>query len=111
MSSYSSLNFCDIFSSTKNTNLFTTQLHPCPNIARGMAVEMVIPLQAGLEILPTQCFWVLVEQNSCWTSSRKHCVAPQCRHQVVKNLQHGLRCGIPMGQGCSVVYLKSNKNV
>src|SRR5882672_8785679 len=27
------------------------------------------------------------------------------------NLQHGLRCGIPMGQGRGVVYLKKYENV
>ena len=56
MSSYSCLHCGDIFSSTKNTNLSTTHPHPCPNIAGGMAVEMVIPLQVGLEKLPTQFF-------------------------------------------------------
>src|SRR5882672_7361447 len=105
MSGYSSFHCGDIFSRTKNTNLFTTHLCPCPNIAGGMAVEMVIPLQAGLENLPTQFFWVLVEQNSCQTSAHT-----QCQHQVVKNLQHGLRCGIPLGQGHSVVYLKKYEN-
>src|SRR5882672_6371093 len=111
MSGYSSLNCGDIFSSTKNTNLFTTQPCPCPNIAGGMAVEMVIPLQAGLEKLPTQFFWVLVEQNSCRTSAKNNCVAPQCRHQAVNILQHSLRCGIPLGKGRSVVYLKKYENV
>src|SRR5467141_4759147 len=80
---------------------------PCPNIARGLAVKMVIPSQAGLDKSATLFFWALVEQNSCRTSAQNNCVAPQCQHQAVNNLQHSLRCGIPLGQGSSVVHLKN----
>src|SRR5882672_984264 len=89
-SSYSSFHCGDISSSTKNSNLFTTHLHPCPNIARGLAVKMVIPSQVGLDKSATLFFWVLVEQNSCRTSAQNNCVAPQCQHQAVNNLQHSL---------------------
>jgi len=67
---------------------------------------MVIPSQAGLDKSATLFFWALVEQNSCRTSAQNNCVAPQCRHQAVNNLQHSLGCGIPLGQGRSVVHLK-----
>src|SRR5467141_373317 len=53
----------------------------------------------------------LVEQNSCQTSTHNDCVAPQCQHQAVKNLQHSLGCGIPLGKGHSVVHLKKYDNV
>jgi len=39
-----SLHCGDISSSTKNSNLFTTHLRPCPNIAGGWLLKMVIPL-------------------------------------------------------------------
>src|SRR5467141_410833 len=84
---------------------------PCPNIARGLAVKMVIPSQAGLDKSATLFFWALVEQNSCRTSAQNNCVAPQCQHQAVNNLQHSLGCGIPLGQGHGVVYLKKYENV
>src|SRR5467141_1560525 len=35
-----------------------------PTLPRGLAVEMVIPSQVGLEKSATQFFWELVEQNS-----------------------------------------------
>src|SRR5882672_4371942 len=105
-SSYSSLHCGDISSSPKNSNLFTTHPRPCPNISGGLAVKMVIPSQVGLDKSATLFFWAPVEQNSCRTSTQNDCVAPQCRHQAVNNLQHSLGCGIPLGQGRSVVHLK-----
>ena len=69
MSGYSSFH-CDIFSSAWKANLPTTHSYNGPNIAGGLAVEMVIPLEVGLDKSATQCLWVLVEQMSFWTSSQ-----------------------------------------
>ena len=44
-----SLHFSDIFNSTKNANLQFTLLHPNPDIARRLDVQMVSPTQPGLD--------------------------------------------------------------
>jgi len=55
-SGYSSFHCGDISSSTQNSNLFTTHLRPCPSIAGGLAVKMMIPSQAGLDKSATLSF-------------------------------------------------------
>src|SRR5882672_6817813 len=70
-SGYSSLHCGDISSSTKNSNLFTTHLRPCPNIAGGLAVKMVIPSQAGLDKSATFFFWPLAGHLFFKTSQKK----------------------------------------
>ena len=49
MSGYISLHCGVIFSSAKKAHLPATHLCPFPNIASGLAAEMVIPSQVGLD--------------------------------------------------------------
>src|SRR5882672_3917433 len=103
-SSYSSLHCGEISSSTKNSNLFTTHPRPCPNIAGGLAVKMVIPSQAGLHKSATLFFWALVEQNSCRTSAQNNCVAdlsrPACEGITILTASPLAMLG--QGRGCVV---------
>src|SRR5882672_9105126 len=101
-SGYSSLHCGDISSSPKNSNLLTTHPRPCPNIAGGLAVKMVIPSQAGLDKSATQLFWALVEQNSCRTSAQNNCVAdlsrPAC--EGITTLTVDPPAMLVQGRGC-----------
>src|SRR5882672_4019884 len=105
-SGYSSLHCGDISSSTKNSNLFRTHPRPCPNIAGGLAVKMVIPSQAGLDKSATQLFWALVRQLFCSTSAQKKSVVdlsrPACEGITI------LTASPPamLGKGCGCVVNK-----
>src|SRR5882672_9278115 len=103
-SGYSSLHCGDISSSPKKSNLFTTHPRPCPNIAGGLAVKMVIPSQVGLDKSATQLFWVLVWQLFCSTSAPKKSVAdlsrPTCEGITILTASPPEMLG--QGRGCVV---------
>src|SRR5882672_9610279 len=103
-SGYSSLHCRDISSSPKNSNLFTTHPRPCPNIAGGLAVKMVIPSHAGLKKSATHLFWALVRPLFCSTSAQKKSVAdlsrPACEGITILTASPPAMLG--QGHGCVV---------